>query len=95
LAFNAPLRTRRERADRLRNEKKYFLDRYGPEARAVLEELLEKYAEHGMAQFAILDVLKVPPISGHGNVREIACLFGGPRELREAIQQLKRLLYAA
>jgi type I restriction enzyme R subunit len=95
LAFNAPLRTRRERADRLRNEKKDFFDRYGPEAQAVLEELLEKYAEHGTAQFVIPDVLKVPPISGHGNVREIAGLFGGPQELREAIHQLQRLLYAA
>jgi type I restriction enzyme R subunit len=95
LAFNAPLRTRRERADRLRNEKKDFFDRYGPEARAVLEELLEKYAEHGTAQFVIPDVLKVPPISGHGNVREIAGLFGGPQELRKAIHQLQRLLYAA
>jgi type I restriction enzyme, R subunit len=95
LAFNAPLRTRRERADRLRNEKKDFFDHYGPEAQAVLEELLEKYAEHGTAQFVIPDVLKVPPISGHGNVREIAGLFGGPEELREAIHQLQRLLYAA
>ncbi len=95
LAFNAPLRTRRERADRLRNEKKDFFDRYGPEAQAVLEELLEKYAERGTAQFVIPDVLKVPPISGHGNVREIAGLFGGPQELREAIHQLQRLLYAA
>jgi type I restriction enzyme, R subunit len=57
--------------------------------------LLEKYAEHGTAQFVIPDVLKVPPISGHGNVREIASLFGGPRELRAAIHQLQRLLYAA
>jgi type I restriction enzyme R subunit len=95
LAFNAPLRTRRERADRLRNEKKDFFDRHGPEAQAVLEELLEKYAEHGTAQFVIPDVLKIPPISGHGNVREIAGLFGGPQELKEAIHQLQRLLYAA
>jgi type I restriction enzyme R subunit len=95
LAFNAPLRTRRERADRLRNERRDFFDHYGPESRAVLEELLEKYAEYGTAQFVIPDVLKVPPISGHGNVREIASLFGGPQELREAIHQLQRLLYAA
>src|SRR5881628_1668153 len=46
LAFNAPLRTRRERAQRLRETRKDFFDRYGPEARQVLEELLEKYAEH-------------------------------------------------
>ncbi len=36
LAFNAPLRTRRERAQRLRETRKDFFDRYGPEARQVL-----------------------------------------------------------
>ncbi len=44
LAHNAPLRTRRERAQTLRSEKKDFFDHYAPEARAILEELLEKYA---------------------------------------------------
>jgi type I restriction enzyme R subunit len=45
---------------------------------------LEKYAEHGAAQFVIPDVLKVPPISDRGNVIEIAQLFGGPEKLRDA-----------
>ena len=66
IAFNAPLRTRRERARRLRSERKDFLDQYSPEARAILDELLEKYAEHGTAQFVIPDVLEVPPITGMG-----------------------------
>jgi type I restriction enzyme R subunit len=58
-------------------------------------DLLEKYAEHGTAQFVIPDVLKVPPISDRGNVIEIAKLFGGPERLREAVNQLQALLYAA
>ncbi len=95
VAFNAPLRTRRERADRLRKEEAAFFEQYGPQARVVLDELLEKYAEHGTAQFAIPDVLKVPPISQHGNVIEIAGLFGGPARLREAVNELQNLLYAA
>ena len=95
VAFDAPLRTRRERASRLRNEEKDFFDRYGPEAQEILDELLEQYAEHSTAQFEIPEVLKVPPISGHGNVSEIARVFGGPTELREAVHQLQRLLYAA
>ncbi len=94
IAFNAPLRTRRERADRLRKDKKDFFDQFGPEAKAVLNELLEKYAEHGTAQFVIPDVLKIPPISEHGNVMEIAGLFGGPERLRDAVNQLQTLLYA-
>ncbi len=95
IAFNAPLRTRRERADRLRKEKNDFFDNYSQEAQTILNELLEKYAEHGTAQFLIPDVLKVPPISEHGNVVEIANLFGGADQLREAIHRLQTLLYAA
>jgi len=95
LAFNAPLRTRRERADRVRKEEKHFFEKYGPEARTILGELLEKYAEHGTAQFVIPDVLKVPPISERGNVVEIAHLFGGPEKLRDAVAELQALLYAA
>jgi type I restriction enzyme R subunit len=95
VAYNAPLRTRRERADRLRRDRNDFFDRYGPEAKAILQELLEIYADHGPAQFVIPEVLKVPPISTHGNVIEIAAYFGGPEPLREAVQQLQTLLYAA
>src|SRR5262249_49857920 len=95
LAFNAPLRTRRERAERLRKEKKDFFDQYGPEARAILNELLEKYTEHGTAQFVLPDVLEVPPLSGHGNVMEIAEKFGGSENLVEAVHRLQTLLYAA
>ena len=42
--------------------------------------MLEKYVEYGTAQFQIPDILKVPPISEHGNVIEIAALFGGARQ---------------
>jgi type I restriction enzyme R subunit len=95
VAFNAPLRTRRERAERLRVDRKDFFDRYSPEARAILGELLDKYAEYGIAQFVLPDVLQVPPISNRGNVIEIAKTFGGGEQLREAVNQLQTLLYAA
>ena len=95
LAFNAPLRTRRERAQRLREERKDFFDQYGPEAHAILHELLDKYAEYGTAQFVLPDVLQVPPISHRGNVIEIAKMFGGSERLRDAVNELQTLLYAA
>ncbi len=95
LAFNAPLRTRRERAQRLQSDRQDFFDRYGPEARQILEELLEKYAEHGNAQFVLPDILQVPPISSHGTVREISRAFGGAEQLRQAVHELQNLLYAA
>lgn len=95
LAFNAPLRTRRERSQRLRTDRADFFGQFGAEARAILDELFDKYTEHGTAQFIIPDVLEVPPISQHGNVIEIAKRFGGVEELRKAIIQLQTLLYAA
>ena len=95
LAFNAPLRTRRERAQRLRSDRKDFFDRFGSEAQAILQELLEKYAEHGAAQFSMPDILKVPPVAEHGTVAEIIDLFGGPEKLRTAVTELQNLLYAA
>ena len=95
LAFNAPLRTRRERAQRLRTERPDFFERYRADARQILEELLDKYMEHGTAQFVIPDVLELPPINSHGNVIEIATRFGGVEQLRDAVMQLQTLLYSA
>ena len=95
LAFNAPLKTRRERAQALKSERMDFFDQYAPEARAILEELLEKYAEHGDAQFVLPDVLHVPPISSHGTLGDILNLFGGADQLRAAVNALQAALYAA
>jgi hypothetical protein len=95
VAYSAPIRTRRERADAVRSEGKAFFGKFTNGARDVLNELLEKYVEFGTAQFQIPDILKVPPISDHGNVMEIADLFGGGDKLREAVGELQELLYVA
>jgi type I restriction enzyme R subunit len=48
LAFTVPCgHGASERADRVKKEEKAFFEKYGPEARAILSDLLEKYAEHG------------------------------------------------
>lgn len=93
VAYNAPLRTRSERAARVRQQKKDFFDQYSPEARAILNDLLDKYTEHGLTQFKIPDVLKVPPISQRGTIREITSSFEGTQRLREAVNTLQRLIY--
>lgn len=92
LAWNRPLVTRKERADKLRVEKTGFFDEYGPEARVILDELLDKYAEHGSSQFDIPDVLKIPPISNHGNVSEIIDRFGGAEKLKDAVDRMQQLI---
>jgi type I restriction enzyme R subunit len=94
VAFSAPLKTRRERAEMLRREKKDFFDHYSPSARQVLNDILEKYIEYGTAEFQIPDILKIPPISERGTVLQIAALFGGADKLRSAVNEMQTLLYA-
>lgn len=93
VAYNAPLRTRRERAEMLRREQKDFFEKYAPDARRVLSDILEKYIEYGTAQFQIPEILKVPPISERGTIPEIAALFGGANALRSAVDEMQTLLY--
>lgn len=95
LAYNAPLRTRRERAERLRREESDFFDKYGPEAVQILDALIDKYSEYGLAQFKVPEILEVPPFNGWGNLIEIASRFGGGTQLRGAVGELQRLLYTA
>jgi type I restriction enzyme R subunit len=95
LAFNAPVLTRRQRANRVKKQETAFFKFFAPEAREILNDLLEKYAADGELQFTLPDVLKVPPISMHGNVNEIIGKFGGVDQLRNAVKQLQSLLYSA
>jgi type I restriction enzyme R subunit len=93
LAWNAPLTTRVERARRLRDAG--IFDRYGDDARAILDALLDRYANGGADELALPQALKVQPVSDFGNPSEIARRFGGPQPMREAVAELTAALYAA
>lgn len=94
VAWSHPITTRRDRARRVRREKEEFFESFRPEAREVLDVLLDKYAESGPSELT-LDVLKVPPLADLGTPVEIAERFGGPERLREAVDRLQDHLYAA
>lgn len=95
LAFNAPILTRRQRADRVKKQQAAMFSYLKPEAQEILADLLEKYARDGEVQFTLPDVLKLPPISQRGSVNEIVGKFGGVDELRTAVNQLQSSLYGA
>jgi type I restriction enzyme R subunit len=95
VAFNAPLRSRRERAEAVHREHRYFLETYGPQAHQVLDYLLDRHTDHGVAQLTDLHILEMPDLPVKGTVLEIAEMFGGVERLKEATRQLQALLYAA
>jgi len=93
VAFNAPLRTRRERADYVKKAKKSYFDEYGPNAREIIMMLLDKYTDFGVTQLTDPNILQIPPISQKGSPFEIAKLFGGIEKLRKVLSDLQRFLY--
>jgi len=94
VAYNAPLVTRRERAEKLRQKKANFLNQYTPAAREILEALLDKYADFGIREFDELPrLLQVPPLNEFGSSQDIYSLFGGAAELLDAVDAMQKHLY--
>ena len=91
VAFDQPPLTRAERANNVR-KRDYFTE-YGEEARAVLNALLDKYANQGIRAIEKMDVLKVQPLDDLGTPLEIVGLFGGKKGYLEALRQLEEALY--
>jgi type I restriction enzyme R subunit len=91
VAFDAPPLTRKERADGVR--KRNVFAKYGNRARAVLDTLLQKYADSGLKSVESLEILKVDPLTVHGTPVEIVTLFGGRAGYLAAIRELETALY--
>ena len=91
VAFDAPPLTRRERADGVK--KRNVFGKYGAKARAVLDALLQKYADSGITSVESLEILKVDPLTAHGTPMEIVRLFGGRDGYLTAIRELETVLY--
>lgn len=92
VAFDQPPLLRRERAAKVRKRNVFAL--YGEKTRAVLEALLDKYADAGLKSVESMEILKVDPLTSFGTPIEIVKLFGGKQKYQAAIQQLETQLYA-
>lgn len=93
VAFDRPPLTRKERASNVR--KRDYFAKYGEPARAVLEALLDKYADEGIEDIESLEILNVQPLSKLGTPVEIVKRFGDRAKYLQAIRELQSLLYEA
>ena len=94
IAYDQPPRSRRERAARV--QKQDVFSRYGPQARAVLEALLDQYQDGGMVDdLADVKILQIPPFSAMGTQIELVRHFGGKKaDFEQAVHDLQSALYA-
>jgi type I restriction enzyme R subunit len=91
VAYNMPPLTRRERANRVK--KRNAFTQYGPVARKVIDALIDKYADEGIATIESNEVLKVQPFTDFGSPVELIKSFGGRPQYLGALQTLERELY--
>lgn len=92
IAYDAPPLTRRERAENVK--KRNYFAKYGDKARAVLEALLDKYADEGVQTIENTKVLKLDPFTDIGTPIEIIRdAFGGKSGYEDAIRDLENQIY--
>lgn len=91
VAFDQPPLTRRERADNVR--KRDVFTRYGDQARAVLEALLQKYQDEGMTGLDDPRILRLAPFDSMGTPVELLKQFGGRAGFETAVHELQSALY--
>jgi type I restriction enzyme R subunit len=91
VAYDQPPLTRKERAANVR--KRNYFTKYGEQARAVLDALLDKYADEGLEPVESVDVLKVQPFNRLGTPVELVRAFGGRAKYLQAVRELEKELY--
>ena len=91
IAYGKKPLTRKERAENVK--KRDVFNRYGAEARKVLEALLDKYANDGISQLENRMVLKLDPFRQMGSPANIAKLFDGNKQYFSAVKELENLIY--
>jgi type I restriction enzyme, R subunit len=93
VAWDMPPLTRKERAEQVK-KRNYFIQ-YGDQVRRVLEALLEKYADEGIAHIEETQILTVAPFTQFGTPIEIIRAFGGLDRYQQAVRELEQALYSA
>lgn len=92
VAFDQPPLSRKDRANNVK--KRNYFAKYETNARKVLENLLDKYADEGVENIESIEVLRVKPFDEFGSTLEIVNgIFGGKKSYLEAVKELEIELY--
>ena len=91
IAFDAKPLTKSERASNVK--KRNYFSKYGEKAQAVIQSLLDKYAESDIFSIERLEVLSQSPVNQHGRPLEIIKLFGSKANYLKMLKELENELY--
>jgi len=91
VAWDQPPLTRKERADQVK--KRNYFSKYSEKAQLVLQALLDKYADEGIAAIEEPQVLTIAPFSQLGTPVELLRAFGGKTQYQLAVHELEQAIY--
>jgi type I restriction enzyme, R subunit len=93
LAFNAPLLTRKARAEQAKKKTSTIFGQYSQTAQQILTDLLEQYANSSIEDVSNVAVFKLLPSTKHLNTLDIAKHFGGAPKMLATLETLQRVIY--
>ena len=76
-------------------KKRNYFTKYGEQARAVLETLLDKYSDGGIENVENMNILSITPFDLYGTPVEILKMFGGRNQYLQAVKELEQEIYKA
>ena len=91
VAFDTKPLTRRDRAKKVRGHEVF--EKHRGKAKAVLDALLDKYADEGMLNLDDVKVLKIPPLSELGTPVELIRAFEDKAGFQRAVHEIQNVLY--
>lgn len=92
VVYGQPPLTRKERAENVR--KRNYFTKYSEAAQAVLDNLLDKYADAGIQEIESIQVLKLKPFDSMGTLPEIIKTgFGDRNGYNQALSKLENEIY--
>lgn len=92
VVYGQPPLTRKERAENVR--KRNYFTKYSEAAQAVLDNLLDKYADAGVQEIESIQVLKLKPFDSMGTLPEIIKTgFGDRNGYNQALSELENEIY--
>ena len=77
------------------DSRQFLFTKYGQEAKAVLDALLEKYEDDGLIDLGDARILQIPPIDRMGTPVELIRSFGSKAGFEQAVHELQETLYGA
>ncbi|MCD7878357.1 MAG: DEAD/DEAH box helicase family protein [Candidatus Gastranaerophilales bacterium] len=91
VTFDMPPLSRKERAEKVK--KRNYFGKYSEKARAVLNALIDKFADTGIIEIESREILNFQPFDKIGTPVEIIKEFGGKTQYEEAIRELEKELF--